>query len=84
MDTPTLLAKQASLESQETIFSQQSQGQKGMTRDLRMLQDQLTACAYVLRERGAIVIVPPPINVGVGTVNFYNVDNQCLPPGSMN
>jgi len=77
-DNAWLLAKQAELEAQETIFSQQSMGNTSMTRDLRLLQDQLTAIAYVLRERGGVVITKPACNPGIGVTDFSNVDR----PGS--
>jgi len=73
-DSVWLLAKQAELEAQETIFTQQSMGNTSMTRDLRMLQDQLTAIAYVLKEQGGITIKKPRINPSVGIVDFSNVD----------
>lgn len=72
-ETAWLLAKQAELEAQETIFTQQSMGNTSMTRDLRLLQDQLTAIAYVLRERGAVTIEKARLNVGVGVTDFSNI-----------
>jgi len=72
--TEWLLAKQEELEEQETIFSQQSMGNTSMTRDLRLLQDQLTAIAYVLQERGAAPIVKAPLNRFVGIADFSRID----------
>lgn len=72
--TEALQALQTSYEAQETIFSQQSMGTKSFTRDLRLLDDKLQAIAFVLRERGAIVIVPPPVNYGVGVTDFSGMN----------
>jgi hypothetical protein len=77
-DDAWLRAKQTELEAQETIFSQQGMGNTSMTRDLRMLEDKLTAIAYVLRERGGVVITKPALNPSVGVADFSYVDR----PGS--
>lgn len=77
--TEYLQAKQLELEALDTPFSQQSMGTKSFTVDKRTLTDQLNAIAYVLRERGAIVIRKPAINIGAGVTNFENVDR---PSGS--
>ena len=68
--TEALQALQTSLEAQETTFSSQNMGTKSFTRDLRLLEEKLQAIAFVLRERGAIVIIKPPVNFGVGLVDF--------------
>lgn len=80
--TEDLLAKQEELEALDASpFVQQSMGTKSFTVDKRTLTDQLNAIAYVLRERGAIVIRKPLINIGVGITDFSRVDtpsgNQC-------
>lgn len=71
--TGDLLIKQAALEAQDDAFTQQSMGTKSFTKDSRLIQDQLNAIAYVLRERGAIVISAPPVNVGVGMTDFSQI-----------
>ncbi len=68
-----LVAKQAALESQETFFSQQGMGSKSMTRDLRLLQDQLNAIAFVLRERGTTTVTPIKQNPCIGHVDFSEI-----------
>lgn len=68
-----LLVKQVALEAQDDAFQQQSMGTKSFTKDVRYIQDQLNAIAYVLRERGAIVISAPPVNVGVGITDFSQI-----------
>ena len=45
-------------------------GTKTMTRDLRLLQDQLNAIAFVLKERGCVTIIPAVINHNIGVVDF--------------
>lgn len=50
-----LLVEKAALKAQRTIFTQQSMGSKGLTRDLRLLEEKLQAVNYVLRERGYVV-----------------------------
>jgi hypothetical protein len=66
-----LLALQAELQAQQTIFSAQNMGGKGMTRDLRLLNDQLTAIQYVINSRNPQPILPPATpNIGVGVTNF--------------
>ena len=73
-DTAWLQAKMTELEEQDTIFSAQSMGNTSMQRDLRTLQDKLTAITYILRERGAITITKPVVNVGVGVTDFRGID----------
>lgn len=68
-----LLALQKELQEQRTIYSQQGQGGKSMSRDLRLLNDQLTAIQYVLNERAPKMIVKPIVNLGVGIANFGGV-----------
>ena len=72
-DTAALEALRTALEARETTIVSQSMGTKSITRDLRMLQDQLNAIAYVLKERGATVIVKPVINHGIGVVDFSQI-----------
>lgn len=74
--TADLQALQAKLEAQDDALQQQSMGTKSFTKDTRYITDQLNAIAYVLRERGAIVIVPPPINVGVGIADFGQISSS--------
>lgn len=68
--TEDLQTLQATLESQQTGFASQSMGTKSYARDLRRLDDQLNAIAFVLRERGAIVIQKPETNYGKGVTDF--------------
>ena len=68
--TEWLRAREAELEAQETIFSSQAMGNTSMQRDLRLLQDQLNAIAYVLKERSTVG------NVGVGITDFSNIDGS--------
>ncbi len=73
--TEELLELQAQLEAQQSVFSQQSMGSKGFTRDLRRLDDQLNAIAYVLRERGPLEPIPPPINIYEGITDFSQLND---------
>ena len=73
LSNDALVAKQAALEAKDTILSQQSMGSKAFTRDLRLLQDQLNAIAYVLKERSATTIIKPIINHGIGITDFSEV-----------
>jgi len=74
LSTEALQAKQTALEKLDAApFEQQSMGTKSWTLDRRTITDQLNAIAFVLRERGAIVITPPPINVGVGITDFSEI-----------
>ena len=73
MSSADLAVKQAALEAKDTILSQQSMGSKAFTRDLRLLQDQLNAIAYVLKERSATTIIKPIINHGIGITDFSEV-----------
>lgn len=63
---------QTELEAQQSIFSQQSMGTKSYTRDLRRLDDQLNAIAFVLREKTPIVINKRPGDYGTGITDFSN------------
>ena len=73
LSTAALQAKQTALEAQDTIFQSQGMGTKTMTRDLRLLQDQLNAIAFVLKERGCVTIIPAVINHNIGVVDFSGV-----------
>lgn len=72
-DTASLEALQTALEAKETTIVSQSMGSKSLTRDLRMLQDQLNAIAFVLKERSATVIIKPVINHGIGVTDFSEI-----------
>lgn len=73
LTTQELQDKRTALEARDNEFSAQSMGTKSFQRDLRMLQDQLNAIAFVLRERNGLVIIKPPINYGVGVTDFSDV-----------
>lgn len=74
LSTEDLQTKQAALEKLDAApFQQQSMGTKSWTMDRRTITDQLNAIAFVLRERGAIVITKPDINYGCGVTDFENV-----------
>lgn len=68
--TEELQTLQAALEAQQAGFTAQSMGTKSYQRDMRRLDDMLNAIAFVLRERGAIVIQKPPVNYGKGITDF--------------
>lgn len=80
LSTEALLEKQAALEAQDTIYSSQSLGTRSFTRDLRLVNEQLNAIAYVLRERAPVTQPTGEPNEFVGTVDFSNVNR----PGSWN
>lgn len=74
LSTGALQTKQAELEKLDAApFQQQSMGTKSWTMDRRTITDQLNAIAFILRERGAIILEPPPVNVGVGITDFSQI-----------
>lgn len=72
LTTQELQDKRAALEARDNEFQSQSMGTKSFARDLRQLQDQLNAIAFVLRERGDLnsITTKPPTNYGVGITDF--------------
>jgi hypothetical protein len=71
--TAALQAELATLKGARTTFIQQSIGTKSFQRDLRLMEERIQAVNYVLRERGAITITKPAINVGVGVMDFSSL-----------
>lgn len=71
--TGDLQTEKATLSAARTTFISQGMGSKTYQRDLRLLEERLQAVNYVLRERGATVIIPSTLNHGIGVANFENV-----------
>jgi hypothetical protein len=75
MDTPSLTALQTALIAQESTFAQQSKGTTSFARDLRRFDDKLNCIAYVLRERGPVIInAPDQTNPHIGITNFELIE----------
>ena len=72
--TDELIAERTALRASRTIYLSQNMGNKGMTRNLNLLEDRLRAVAFVLRERGPLFPVKPPINIGQGITDFSQVE----------
>lgn len=70
LSTEALLEKQVSLEAQDTIYQSQSLGTRSFARDLRMMNEQLNAIAYVLRERSPVTQPTGEPSEFVGTTDF--------------
>lgn len=73
MTTGDLLVRRAALELRDNEFASQSMGTKNFARDLRYLQDQLNAIAFVLRERGDLSFPAPAVNYGQGITDFSGI-----------
>lgn len=66
-----LLADQATLNSQISVFTSQGMGSKNFQRDLDALNDRLSCIQYVINERNPAPILRPPTgNIGVGFTDF--------------
>lgn len=75
LSTEDLLIKKAALEAQDSIYISQGIGTKSMQRDLRLLNDQLNAIYYVLRERQPVTINQGP-NQFIGVTDFSGLNDR--------
>ncbi len=72
-----LLAEKVALKAQRSIFTQQSMGSKGLTRDLRLLEDKLQAVNFVLASRGYVIpenSIGRPKSPMVGVSDFGGIE----------